>query len=173
MSVNDAQWDGSEVIGNVVPYVSVAVADQYFAQKPTMQSLWNTFTADQKLAFLRQATLELDELPYKGYKRGLSGQQRQWPRVLNDGSYHDIFYDSDVLPAQVGMACCEQAWHVAEASALGRDRELRRDLQAQGVSSINRVGAGEQSSLSGARTHRVCAAAMTYIRIFVLRSMNL
>ena len=151
----------------VVPYASVAYAAGYFGSSFAKGPTWATFSDEQKLSALRQATAEIDTLYFIGTK-SVDGQLREWPRCMrNDMSFDDEF------PPVISDACCEQAYYIAVNVTQGADHEARRDHQDQGLSSISREGSVENYDLPAARRNSITPQAFDLLRSYIAFTTNL
>lgn len=155
---------------DVVPYASVAAADQYFAFQLDKHAIWDAFTDVQKLQLLQTATQDIDALHYVGERLNYN-QAREWPRLLATEGFSDTAEDR--LPVGVAKSCCEQAYYRGRLYTTGYDPEARRDHQDQGMTAISRVGANESFDLSTARRHRLCPRAYELVRPWVCKTGNL
>lgn len=156
----------------VIPYASVAYADGYFGSKMSDMAFWALLTAAEKLASLKEATLNIDQMTYIGRKLYIA-QEREWPRYLNLGSVGDIFYlETRILP-DVANATCEQAIWIARAAKYGHDHRARQEHQAQGLTGISRTGGQENYDLTKARRHPLCREALRLLNGYIARTGNL
>lgn len=116
---------------NANAYVSLAVADQYHADRPASGTTWEDATSDEKNAAILFATEQLDMLyAWTGYVVN-STQALLWPRV---GMWYPSRYTvpSDIIPIQLQRATAEFARQL-----LAADRTADSDVETQGISSLS------------------------------------
>jgi len=158
---------------DVVPYATVEAADQYWANNLSGAAIWDLLTDAEKLAALRQATLEIDELQYIG-RYVIIDQVRQWPRYLSVSRNSETFVGlEDTFPQAIGQACCEQAYYIARNNSDLHDPSIRQDHQDQGLSSVSRAGANESYDLTKGRRDSICPNARRLLRDFIAKTGNL
>lgn len=157
----------------VFSYATLDYADDYLNSKLSTKTIWATFSDEDKTCALREATLNIDAaFPYVGRKVYVA-QVREWPRYLDLGSIGDVFYLQTLILPDIANACVEQAYFIAKNVAQGHDHKERMEHQFQGLSGINRAGAGENYNLGKARRHELCRAAYQLMNGYVARTGNL
>jgi hypothetical protein len=166
-SLTAAEYD------EVIPYASLDFANEHAGNHLTYGTYWNQLNDTQKLAALRQATLEFDKLHWEGWRINPNQQQREWPRWIELGGMSTVFYLNERIPMSVAKGCSMQAFYHAKNLQTGHDPAARRDLQRQGVAGIARAGSGEQWNLSKARRDGLCQEAYEEIRHLLAKSGNL
>lgn len=86
----------------MTPYADVTFADSYFSNILNADSYENS-EDPVKLKALKNATLIIDQLPFKGVK-SVSTQERSFPRDVTSG----------LIPVAIQEACCEIALKLLE-----------------------------------------------------------
>jgi hypothetical protein len=160
------------VFPDPIPYCSVGYADAFLATDLEKVGIWSGLTAAQKLAALKMATRDIDQLTYVGIKQHYA-QDRQFPRFFAFGTFADMFYLDNPIPEEVARACAIQAWYRAKQYVLGEETQARQDHQMQGINNVSRLGSSESSDLNRARVHNLCREAKTYLKPFIGKTGNL
>ena len=109
-------------------YISVAVADAYFAFHLDGVQFWNSLPTVTKQAALVQATNRLDAENYSG-RITVNDQRLQWPRSFVADRKADSFIDNDKIPRELVDATCEMALHYLKVQA-GEFTVDENDLEA-------------------------------------------
>lgn len=166
---NQRQYTAGEY-EEVKPYCTVEFANEHAGNYLEGMTYWGELNDAQKLAALRQATLELDQMVYEGARLYPNTQQREWPRFLNLGTLSTVFYLNERIPLDVAKACAVQAmWH-AKNLITGHDPAGRQDAQFQGLTGLNRAGGQESWDLNKSRRHRLCRESYELVRPYLLKS---
>lgn len=97
-------------------YISVGVADAFFAFHLDGVQFWNSLPTVTKQAALVQATNRLDAENYSG-RITVNAQRLQWPRSFVADRNADSFIDNDRIPRELADATCEMALHYLKVQA--------------------------------------------------------
>lgn len=163
-----------ETFPDPIPYCSVGYADSYLATDLAKVTDWTVLTAAQKLAALKMGQKDIDQaFVYHGSKLEYS-QDREFPRWTDFRTVGDI--DSTIeegIPHVVAQANAIQAWYRGRQFLNGEQVSARREHQAQGVNSIQRLNSSESSDLNRARQHNLHPEALDLIRSYVNKTGNL
>lgn len=157
-----------------VPYCALEWATPYLSESLTWGAIWNdsSITDVQRQAALVQATKEIDQQVYIGRRLNL-GQEREFPRYLEQKSLGDVFYLQDNIPLDVAKATAIQAAYLIEQHQAGHNYKGRQDIQAQGLTGVNRVGASESYDLVKARRHQLCREAYELLVPYIAKTGSL
>lgn len=94
---------------SVVPYVDILEAQAYFDDVRMNAEAWYNSNSDQQLKALKNATLMIDRLNFKGAKVNVS-QVREFPRIAGRRrSEHVVYLVPVEIPDDIKIACCELA----------------------------------------------------------------
>lgn len=110
-------------------YISLEEANNYFSSRLHSEAWSNATDADKEKA-LKQATRNIDTLPFRGMPLS-NNQVLAFPRkyfVYNNGNL-TLVADKDI-PKEVKYATCEEALYLLQNSQ-------RKQLQEEGVTSIS------------------------------------
>lgn len=110
-------------------YVSLAWADDYFAQHPFYADAWDELDPSTKEMLLISATRTLDvQFYWKGY-RSTTTQALEWPR-RNVRDMYDTLIQPNVIPRQLMEATAEQAYFLTKGD---------KSVEAQVSSGLDRL----------------------------------
>jgi len=155
---------------NANVYVTLAFADQYFADRLNTDA-WTG--DDNKKKALIQATRDIDALTFTGYKyytgndaEGNPLQALEFPRRYNASSSVEYLATGLIIPVKIKMATCEQALYLlkqaAQSSDFG-DSDKIKEFSRGGVS----VTFKDSSGFRDLERRRIAPAAEAHLREYM------
>lgn len=113
-------------------YVTLAVADQYHADRPAVGTTWSGATADQKTTAILFATLLMDRLwVWPGSYPTDNIQALLWPRTGIVKANGWEYVDYHTIPIELQKATAEYARQLLVSDIAGNS-----DIETQGITSL-------------------------------------
>lgn len=133
-------------------YGTLTEANTYF-ETYDLTGLWTSYTTAQRTIALNKATLQIDKLPFDGYRYS-SEQTLEFPRVKDYGFkmvYYDVNSDGEIIvPVDV-----EQATYLQAKFLLDTQTNCTVEALKMGITSISVGKTSQTVDLSISPVHPV------------------
>lgn len=149
-------------------YMTIEAADAYFSARLGSDA-WHGASAEEKSAALQQATSNLDDFSYVGYRNSPT-QALNFPRAYPYNDDPEKQSSTIAIPTAIRKACCEEALYLLQNRGNAGGMSERQLLQAEGVRSFSTLGLSESygsSAVDGAGGPALSTRARGLIRRWI------